>query len=339
MGQKSADLLKIRYGPGEWAGALGDLGTFIPLFLSLVALNALPPGRSLILAGVTYICSSLFFRIPIPVQPLKAFAAIAIAEGLGMPYLIAGSLWMGLTLLVLVVTGRVEWLQKYFTRPIVKGIQLGVALMLIKKGFDLVISNTLPVLPGAAAGSIVYPGVSEFIASFWILLIPQIPLTLGNAVFAVSDVAHDYFGDRARRATPKNLSVSIAISNIVTGVVGGLPVCHGSGGLTAHYRFGSRSGGATIIIGAVFLLIGLTFSQTGTFLFGSIPSWVLGLMLLYVGVCHALLIRGLEEKRVLACVMGLIGLLTGNLAYSLALGLVVENAGPVIDRILPGRST
>jgi len=319
------DLPPIRFGLNEWLGALGDLGTFVPIFLSLVALNGLPPSRTLLLVGLVYIGTALYFRLPVPVQPLKAMAAIAIAGGFGMPMIAAAGLWMGAILSLLAITGRIDWMSRYFTRPVVKGIQMGVGLILLKASLNLVTASSFPDDSGAAVGTAGSPEVSVLLPALWLLVLPQIPLTLGNAVYAVSDVARDYFGDGAVRANPRNFAISLGISNLAMGVAGGLPVCHGSGGLTAHYRFGARSGGATLILGMMFVLLAVIFSGSGVIVLRLIPPWLLGTMLAYVGICHILLIRGLRERRIMALAMGVIGLLTSNLFYALVFGLVVDN--------------
>jgi MFS superfamily sulfate permease-like transporter len=327
------DLLPIRLGVNEWMGAMGDLGTFIPIFLSLVALNGLPPARALFLTGLVYIASSLYFRLPVPVQPLKAMGAIAIAKGLGMPMIAAAGLWMGLILLILAVTGRIDWLLKYFSRPIVKGIQLGVGLMLIKTSVSLFTKTTYPFDHDIQTTISHFPDTRELLSALWLLVLPQLPLTLGNAVYAVSDVARDYYGEKARRASPSGMAVSLGLSNLVIGSLGGLPVCHGSGGLTAHYRFGARTCGATLVAGGIFILVSLVFVGSGDLVFQLIPPWILGGMLLYVGICHVLLIRGLESKRLLVWSMGLVGIATSNLLYALILGLISENFRGLLIRL------
>lgn len=322
------DLLPIRFGPKEWMGALGDMGTLLPIFLSLVALNNLPPIRSLVLVGLVYIGSALYFRVPLPVQPLKAMAAIAIAQGLDASLLSAAGVWMGLILLTLSLTGKIQWLEQFFTKPVVKGIQLGVGLMLIKTSVRLIADV-------AHSASGVEPVLTQLDYFFvlWVLVLPQLPLTLGNAVFAVTDVARDYFHEKARRVSPKNLCASLGAANLVTGALGGLPLCHGSGGMTAHYRFGARGPGATMIMGGLCIMVAILFADRAPAFLALIPSWMLGVMVLYVGICHAQLVWGSNEKRVLSLLIGLIGLATHNLAYALIFGLLVENAPRIVHRI------
>lgn len=308
---------------GDVTGAFGDIGTLVPIYLAMVSLNGLPPARSLILLGVVYIAAALYFRLPVPVQPLKAMAAIAIANGFGMPIIHAAAIWMGLIMLTLSWTGGIKWLSQWFSRPIVKGIQLGVGLMLMKTGFNLLFSDGYPVMSQSTGGAFLF-SVPVFFTAFWLLVVPQIPLTLGNAVFAVSDTARDYFGRRAFRATPNRLATSIGIANLAAGFIGGLPVCHGSGGLTAHVRFGARTAWATIITGLLYLGLGLVFRHNSPHILSLMPLWFLAVLIFYVGLCHVWLVRNLEEKRVLALAMGLVGLASGNLAVALGVGFLLN---------------
>ena len=54
-----------------------------------------------------------------------------------------------------------------------------------------------------------------------------------------TDVMHEYFGQRARRATYRSVANSQGITDIISFAWGGIPMCHGAGGLSAMYRQGS----------------------------------------------------------------------------------------------------
>ncbi len=71
------------------------------------------------------------------------------------------------------------------------------------------------------------------------LILPQIVLTLANSVIATQDVAKRYFKEQASQVTADRLLYSIGFGNILTSLIGGLPFCHGAGGLTAHVKGGS----------------------------------------------------------------------------------------------------
>lgn len=161
--------------------------------------------------------------------------------------------------------------------------------------------------------------------AFFLLVIPQLPLTLGNAIVSTKDIAKRYFGDRAKRVTERSLSVGMGITNLVAGLMGGMPVCHGSGGLTAHYSFGARSGGACIIIGSLCLGAALMFGRGVSEIFKIIPHSILGIMLFYVGFRHAFLVTDLRERKELAVALGIgiVALLTSNLSIAYGLGMVL----------------
>ena len=110
-----------------------------------------------------------------------------------MPLINAGGILMGCILLALALTGSIEWLMRFFTRTIVKGIQLGVGLMLVKAGIVLLATTGHPESVVGSGLMLTFPEWSNFLPALLLLVLPQLPLTLGNAVFAVSDVGRDYF--------------------------------------------------------------------------------------------------------------------------------------------------
>jgi SulP family sulfate permease len=156
------------------------------------------------------------------------------------------------------------------------------------------------------------------------MVVPQLPLTLGNAVVATSDVARTYFGDKAKRVSPRALTASKGIANIIAGLLGAMPMCHGSGGLTAHYRLGARTGAANLMIGGILLAIGVLFRWEALPILQLIPLSVLGVLLVIIGVYHALLIGDLTAKTdlALAGTVGVVAIITGNLTIGFAAGIV-----------------
>jgi len=108
---------------------------------------------------------------------------------------------------------------------------------------------------------------------------------------ATVDTAGFYFGQKARRVTLKNLSFSLGFLNILSGLFGGIPVCHGNNGLTTHYRFGARNGWAIAILGLIFLASVFVFGNGLKTLFHLVPFSLFGVLLFYVGFQHALLAR------------------------------------------------
>jgi hypothetical protein len=122
----------------ELAGAFADLGVFVPIAVALIVTNGLSPTAVLLPAGLLYLAASLIYRLPVPVQPLKAFGAIAIAKGLGVDEIAAGALLMGVIFLILGGTGLIDWAARAFPRPLIRGVQLTVGLLFLKIAYHLV---------------------------------------------------------------------------------------------------------------------------------------------------------------------------------------------------------
>ena len=301
----------FRFNLQELGGALGDLGTLLPLMVALILINGLNATSVLLGVGLFYIVSGLYYRIPMPVQPMKAISAIAISLGLSASVIGAAGLLMGVILLLLSLTNLITVVVKLFPRPVVRGIQLSIGLILLRKGIELAFSQQafisgtshspgLGQLPigillavlalaifilfkfvlvrqslrfppslalltfGLGAGvifgpvsgldkltptlpSLALPGAADFGIALTVLVIAQLPLTLGNAVVGTWDTAGIYFQERARRATPKALTTSTALANIAAGPLGAMPMGHGPGGPTAHHKLGDRSGAAALM--------------------------------------------------------------------------------------------
>ena len=112
----------------ELSGGLGDCGLFIPIAVALIALNGLNATAVFGVAGLAYAGTALYFRVPVPVQPLKAFAAAAIALHLDSATIAAGALLMAAAMAILAASGLADWLAARFPLVLVRGIQASVAL-------------------------------------------------------------------------------------------------------------------------------------------------------------------------------------------------------------------
>lgn len=322
----------------DFIGAFGDTPTFIPLAMAMVLVCGFSPTAVFLPAGILYIVAGVFYRVPVPVQPLKAIAAISIAGAIKPEVVAASAFLMALFMLIFVIFNFSRYLDKIFTKPLIRGIQFGVGILLIMTGIRLIFKNEIlsgVFLPdvnftgfhfGPSPVSISFPTYGDFITALFVLFIPQIPLTIGNAIVAVGDLEKDYFGERASRVTYSNLAKTIGIGNLLAGIISGMPVCHGSGGLTAHYNFGARTGRANIVIGITYLVIAVLFARMSTYLLSSVPLYVFGVLLLYIGAKHALLAR--DQKRlkniVIVLTMGIITLFYKNLTISLVAGLILR---------------
>jgi hypothetical protein len=122
----------------------------------------------------------------------------------------------------------------------------------------------------------------DFVIGALVLGIPQVPLTLGNAVLGIVQENNELFPDKQVKV--KTIALDHGIINIVSFILGGIPVCHGAGGMAGHVRFGARSGGALVILGVILLVIGLFFSQSVELLFNTIPQAILGVILFFAGL-------------------------------------------------------
>ncbi len=374
----------------EFAGSLGDLGTLIPLSIALIIINGLSVTSVFLMVGLFYIASGLYFKLPLPVQPLKVVSAIAIAFPLKVtaPVIAASGLIFGVVLLLLAFTGLIDWLAKFFTKPIVRGIQLGLGLILITRGIDyirtpalfiqqsestfnllgfplnpiigicggiitllLLSSKRFPaslvivcggVIIGILSGSLnginftlgptpiefISPTLTDLLTAATLLVIPQIPLTLGNAIISTSDTCRSLFGDSdaTRRVSYKALATSMGLSNLLTSLITGLPMCHGAGGLAAHHRFGARNGGSNLMIGIIFLVIALVFGTIGISLLMLVPNAILGILLLFAGLELSLLIRDLTERNDLfiTFLVACVGFATTNMGLAFLIGILIH---------------
>ena len=128
----------IRLDRRELAGAVADVGVLVPIATALIVSNGLSATAVLLPAGLLYLVAAATYRLPVPVQPLKAFGAIAIAKGLGSDEIAAGALLMGVIFVVLGRTGLIDLAARAFPKPLVRGVQLTVGLLFLKVAWGLV---------------------------------------------------------------------------------------------------------------------------------------------------------------------------------------------------------
>ena len=177
---------------------------------------------------------------------------------------------------------------------------------------------TLPLLRAPSPGD-VWTGLV-------ILALPQIPLSLGNSLLATRQTAHDLFPEK--QVTIRQLGYTYSLMNLVNPWFGGIPTCHGSGGLMGHYTFGARTGGSLLIYGSIFLTMGLFFAGAFTQIVLVFPLPVLGVLLLFEGWALMWLARDIVPMprefaitiavaaiAVLAPYGYVLGLLSGTIAY------------------------
>lgn len=367
-------LSRARFDRHEVAGSLGDMGTFLPLLVGMVAQNGLDFTAALFFAGLFNVVTGLTFAIPMAVQPMKAIAAVALTEGLTTPQILAAGIIVSAFILLLGVTGLIDWLNRVVPKSVVRGLQLALGLTLLMKalqmiagthrliGIDSYFTGLLAALlilllffskriPAAlilfGAGIVLAvckdarvmtslglglslphwspPAFSDFVSAFPKAALPQIPLTALNSVVAVCALSIDLFPDRP--AEPRKVAISVGLMNLVAGWFGGMPMCHGAGGLGGQYRFGARTNGSILILGGAKMSVALLFGASLMSLCRAFPASILGAMLAFSGLELALVTRD-QHQRSDAFVMLLtagtcLGLNSIALGFAIGLGLAL----------------
>lgn len=371
--------LKNRFSLNEWAGSLGDLGISIPIAYALHIQLGFPLERILFLWGIIYLTTGWYYRLPIAVQPLKAMSVIAIANEISPEVLGVAGIMYGIIFLIIARSGFLDVVQRFFTAPVVRGLQASVGSLLVIQAVRLTMENdflfgrgVIPIewqltLMGLSVVLILILHFKTKLPAIWaivglsavaaalfgawipseqwigslplqipqfkldtvflvltVLVLPQLPLTIGNAVFAASDACRLSWGSSAAHATPKQLATSIGWSNVFVGLMGGFPVCHGAGGILAHKMFGASTGGATILTGLFMVIVALVLPLKNLIL--SIPVPVLGALLLMEGMRMVKLMSSLKfgTTWVVGVLMVIVGLSTRNLLLALCIGLLTE---------------
>ncbi len=173
-----------------------------------------------------------------------------------------------------------------------------------------------------------WPDMSVLLVALTALALPQLPMTIGNAVVAQADLTKEYFGQcAADRSSFRALAVSMGLANLFAALIGAMPMCHGSGGLAAHYRFGSRTFGSNLMIGAFFLLIALFIGDRAVHLLSLLPLSMLGALLIFTGAELGLTMLDLNNRKDGFVVIIMLGTsLVTNLAVGFLAGFVLAMA-------------
>ena len=175
-------------------------------------------------------------------------------------------------------------------------------------------------LPQFSLGALTW---RELITGIFVLALPQIPLTLGNAVIAVTAENNRLFPDRP--VSEKKTAIFQGVMNLAAPILGGVPMCHGVGGMASHVRFGARTGGAVVILGSCLLLLGLFFSSSVLLLFSMIPSCVLGVILFFAGLELAMSASDVgTEKKDFYVLLVTTGFSLWNVGIGFLTGLLVQ---------------
>jgi SulP family sulfate permease len=168
------------------------------------------------------------------------------------------------------------------------------------------------------------PSGADFSFALLVLVLPQIPMTLGNAVIANADLSGQYFPEEGGRVTYRALCISMALANLVSFLLGGMPMCNGAGGLASRYRFGARTAGSNLIIGAVFLLMAVFLGFHSLALIYTLPMAALGVLLIFAGAQLTLTLLDMQTRKDLFVPILVLGTtLASNLAAGFLTGIAV----------------
>lgn len=306
----------------ELAGSMGDFGTLFPLAVGYIVVCHLDPSGFLVMMGLANIVTGLVYRLPMPIEPMKVLAVVAIAQHWTPSMVYASGFGMGVIWLLFAVTGIMDWIARVTPDSVSRGIQVALGVLLAIEAFKMLstwwvlgIAAILIVLvlrqnryaPAAIVlmslgvtimlikgqlqhidpPSFRLPVVTGFsVEEVWRTFVSagfaQVPLTATNAVIATAVLIKRYWPDNP--VSEKRLSFNMGFMNLILPFFGGMPLCHGAGGLAGQYYFGARTGGTNIIEGLIEISMGLFLAGSIATLFTGFPTAIVGAMMLLVGI-------------------------------------------------------
>lgn len=166
------------------------------------------------------------------------------------------------------------------------------------------------------------PEIQDILTGFLLLSLPQIPLSIGNSILATQQTAKDFFPDRPP-LTVRKISFTYSMMNLIAPFFGGIPVCHGTGGMVGHYTFGARTGGAPIIYGSIYLVLGLFFGGVFGDVIKIFPKPILGVLLFFEGIALMKLMFGSTLSKQEIAIVLMVGLMAIGLPYGYLIGMII----------------
>ena len=173
------------------------------------------------------------------------------------------------------------------------------------------------------------PSLADILTGLVVLALPQLPLSLGNSILATRQIAEDLFPRQP--ISVRKISSTYSLMNLINPFFGGVPTCHGSGGMAGHYAFGARTGGSIVIYGSIYLALGLFFSKGFQIAIELFPKPVLGVILAFEALVLMRLVRDMAASKADFTVVLLVGLMCVGLPYGYVIGLIV---GTVVAHVL-----
>lgn len=263
---------------------MGDFGTLFPLSIGYIVVCGLNPAGFLVMMGVANIVTSLVYRLPMPIEPMKVLAVVAIAQQWSPSMVYASGFAMGVIWLISAGTGIIGWIARITPNSVIRGIQVTLGVMLAIQAFKMI--STWWVMGIVSIGIILLlrqnryapaaillmvlgmvimfikgqlrqidppaltlPPLTGFnLEEVWQTLLlagfAQVPLTITNATIVTSSLIKTYWPDRS--VSERRLSFNQGVMNLILPFFGGMPMCHGACGLAGQYYFGARMGGTNI---------------------------------------------------------------------------------------------
>jgi MFS superfamily sulfate permease-like transporter len=349
----------------NFLGAFADGAVLFPLVMTLALQNGMNLSYLLLSSGIAYLVAGYIFRIPMSVQPLKSIAIAGLAVGASSAEIRAAAVILGF-LFISSLLFDLETYAKKVPESLIHGVQAGLGIILIQQGLKYILPSGVEYIIFALlivafmlfiTYKYQYPilgiigSIGFFVSIFLLkksniqikpvifdpssfrpllicsLVLPQIILTSANSVLATVNVSRRYFGDKAGRVTVRRLVYMIGFGNILSGLLGGLPFCHGSGGITAHYNGGARSNLSNYFIGSILFISALIVS-----IFGGVqvifPALLLSVLLMTVGFMHVALASPSwifsKSTKIQLVLMALSALISGNMLWVLGCGIFYE---------------
>lgn len=361
----------------ELAGSTGDFGTLFPLAIGYIIVCGLNPAGFLAMMGLANIVTGLVYQLPMPIEPMKVLAVMAIAQRWTPSLVYASGFAMGAIWLFFGLTGIMGWIAKITPNSVTRGIQvtlgvllaieaykwlstgwmlgivsilivlalrqnryapaalvlmaLGIAIMFVKGEIQRVASPSFTSIPLTAFG------LREIWQSLVLAGFAQIPLTATNAVIATASLIKAYWPERP--VSERKLSLNMGVMNLVLPFFGGMPLCHGAGGLAGQYYFGARTGGTNIIEGLMEISMGLFLASSIAGLFAVFPRAIIGAMMFIVGLELVKFAKDIRIGKDLVPMTATVAVaLATNMALGFAAGLIVHHAGRfILQRRAPAK--
>ena len=345
----------------EFAGALGDFGPLNPFIIAYIAIIGLDPTGILLAMGFTNVIIGLIYRLPLPVEPQKAVATVALNERWDSSLIYGTGIGMGLVWLFLVFSGLVRKIAKITPMCVIVGVQLGLMFILLKESIEFIATNIILALvsfllvllllknrklPAGIAIFLLGLAIALlsnsafdlkfglylprfFAPSLWNICfglltvgVAQVVLTLSNAVLATCLMVNEKFP--RQRIQEERLAMNMGWMNTVFPLFGGVPMCHGAGGFASQYFFGARTGGAMLMEGIVEVFLALFLAESIITIFGEFPLSIIGVMLFFASLELGKLFLTIKDsfEIVLAITIAVTSFFT-NLGVGFFIGLLI----------------